>query len=243
MKFYSVGSGQINVIFLHGWGAGKDSFVWMKDYLEDMRLHFASLDGFDGTPPPKDATIAGYTAQLKQYIYDKKLKNIVLVGHSFGGRIAIEYCSKNDILRLILVDSAGIKPKFSFKKAVAVLKYKMTKKLVKMKLAKSSMLTKFGSSDYKSASAEMKKVFLSAISYDQTKLLAKINTPTLIVWGKHDAETPMYMAKKLNKKIKNSELVTLDGGHFSFLDEPYKFYRIVSYFIKTKVGEKYEYDL
>ena len=238
MKFFVVGHGRINIIFLHGWGAGKNSFLWMKDYFKNASLHFASLDGFDKTKPPKDTTIEGYYRRLEQYITAQKLKNIVLVGHSFGGRIAIEYCSKNNISGLILVDSAGIKPKFSFKKSWAVLKYKLTKALVKHGLANQSVLNKFGSHDYKSASPEMRKVFLSAVNYNQIKLLSMISAPTLIVWGKNDKETPMYMAKKLHKRIENSELVVLNGGHFIFLDGPYKFYKTIEYFIKTKVGEE-----
>ena len=238
MEFDVVGDGKINVIFLHGWGAGKNSFLWLKDYLTNAKLHFASLDGFDGTPPPKDVTIADYAKRLRQYIDGNHLQSVFLVGHSFGGRIAIEYCAYYHVDGLILVDSAGIKPKFSFKKSWAVLKYKMTKRLIKIGLIKKQALGKFGSSDYKNASDEMKKVFLSAVNYDQTKLLSKIRVSTLIVWGNEDKETPMYMAKKLNKKIKNSELVVLDGGHFSFLNEPYRFYKVIDYFIKTKVGEE-----
>lgn len=231
MKFETRNCGPINIIFLHGWGAGKDSFLWLSDYLTNYKLHFASLDGFDGTDAPNDPTISGYADRLDKYIKANKLDNVVLVGHSFGGRIAIEYCSKHDILGLILVDSAGIKPKYSFKKHFSVLKYKLLKKLVKFKLAKKERLKKYGSTDYKNCNQDMKQVFLNSISYDQTKLLNKIKTQTLLIWGKNDKETPLYMAKKLNKNIKNSELVVIDGEHFCFLQNPYGFYKIVEAFV------------
>lgn len=243
MEFEKIGEGQINLIFLHGWGAGKASFAWLGDYLVGYALHFASLDGFDQTTPPKDPTIAGYASRLKTYIENNRLKNVILVGHSFGGRIAIEYCSNNSTKGLVLVDSAGIKPKFSFKKLLSVLKYKWTKKLVKLGLLNKSKLNKFGSSDYRAASDEMKKVLFSAVNYNQKRLLKRINAKTLIVWGKNDKETPTYMAKQMQKHIKNSDLVFLEGGHFSFLDEPYKFCKVIEYFVEEIVRDKHEFGV
>lgn len=231
MKFEKLNSGKNNLIFLHGWGAGKDSFLWISKYLKNCTLHIASLDGFDNTEAPDDPTICGYANRLGEYISLHNLTNVVIIGHSFGGRIAIEYCSKHATKGLILVDSAGIKPKYSFKKHISVIKYKLAKKLVSLKLAKPELLNKFGSTDYKHCSDSMKKVFLTTIKYDQTKLLSKIQTPTLILWGKQDRETPLYMAKKFHNKIKNSEIVLFDGGHFCFVEEPYKFYKIIDAFI------------
>ena len=240
MEFEKIGEGQINLIFLHGWGAGKSSFAWLGDYLDGCAMHFASLDGFDRTKPPQDPTVAGYANRLKDYIDKNRLKNVILVGHSFGGRIAIEYCSNNSIKGLVLVDSAGIKPKFSFKKLLSVLKYKWTKELVKLGIFDRSKLNQFGSSDYRAAGDEMRKVLLCAIHYNQKHLLKKIDAKTLVVWGKNDKETPMYMARQMQKHIKNSDLVILDGGHFSFLDEPYKFCKVLEYFVKEIVCDKHE---
>ena len=240
MRFVRIGNGKTNIIFLHGWGADKNSFLWLANYLHQYSLHFASLDGFEEEPPPKDSTIQGYSNRLADYIAKNNFKNVVLVGHSFGGRIAIEYASNNHVKGLVLVDSAGIKPKFSIKKWLEIRRYKLLKFLVKTKCIKNdNILGKYGSSDYRNCNQEMKKVFMFAINYNQTKLLKKIDCPTLVYWGKNDKDTPIYMAKKIAKEIKKSQLIFNNGGHFSFLDCPEHFKNCLEYFI-TNIGDKNE---
>ena len=51
-----------------------------------------------------------------------------------------------------------------------------------------------------------------------TELTKEIKVPTIIIWGKYDKDTPMYMARKLNRNIKDSSLVTYPAGHYSYLD-------------------------
>ncbi len=242
MDFVVQNNGKINIIFLHGWGADYKSFYFLKDCLPNYTLHFANLDGFGTCPEPTDVTIQGYAKRLHNYILTNKLTNVVLVGHSFGGRVAIEYASKNKLLGLVLVDSAGIKPKFSIKKQSQILKYKLSKVLVNMGLKNKQKLNRFGSSDYKKASPQMRLVLKNCVKYNQKHLLKYIQTKTLIVWGTADADTPLYMAKILHKNIKNSKLELFNGcGHFSFLDNQYKFYTVLQNFIHniTK-GECYE---
>jgi pimeloyl-ACP methyl ester carboxylesterase len=62
-----------------------------------------------------------------------------------------------------------------------------------------------------------------------------IENRTLIINGKLDTETPPYTAKRLNKNIKNSRLIMLDGaGHFCFIDKPYTFNMEVREFLLSK---------
>ncbi len=231
MDFITYSSGNTNIIFLHGWGADSSSFLWLKDKLQNFSLHFANLDGFGGQSAPDDPSIVGYAQRLHNYIIGNSLQNVILVGHSFGGRVAIEYASKYPLHGLVLVDSAGLKPRFSLKKKLKIWHYKIIKKLVNLGAVKEQKLAKFGSPDYKSCDEKLKKVLTTAVNYDQTPLLGKITAPTLIYWGKNDADTPLYMAKKLNKKIKGSGLVVVEGaGHFSFLDNDAQFCKTIDYF-------------
>lgn len=233
MVFEKFGTGKINLIFLHGWGASKDNFTWLKGKI-NCTMHFASLDGFDNTPAPTDPTIGGYAKRLGEYIKNNNLDNIVLLGHSFGGRIAIEYASQNNVLGLILVDSAGLKPKFSLSKKIKVFRYKLAKTFKKLHIYKKD-LSKYGSEDYKNCSKQLKNVLVNAVNYNQKRKLPKITAKTLIIWGNKDVDTPPYMAKTLHKKIKNSNLIWLDGGHFAFAQEPYKFASILVDFIENIV--------
>lgn len=232
MKFTVYNSGEDHLIFLHGWGANSSSFDWLKNYITNKTLHIADLDGFGGEPAPDDPSVQGYAKRLAEYITTNELTNVILVGHSFGGRVAIEYAGHNNIKGLVLVDSAGLKPKFSFKKAYKISKYKFVKKLAAWGLVNKSKLKKYGSPDYAACDEKLKRVLVCAVNYNQSKLIKNIKCQTLIVWGEKDKDTPIYMAKRFNKGIKSSGLVVLPGaGHFSFLNNPGGFAKIIDYFV------------
>ncbi len=93
-------------------------------------------------------------------------------------------------------------------------------------------LSKFGSDDYKAIPNEMKGVFNRIVNEDLTKYTKQIQNETLIIWGKKDDATPYYMAKKLNKNIKNSAIITFDdAGHFSYLKYHSQFLLIIKSFL------------
>ena len=81
----------------------------------------------------------------------------------------------------------------------------------RVKAAVSSMLA--------ALSPAMKKVFVRIVNTHLDGLLAKIDVPTLLFWGKEDKDTPPYMAKRFHKGIKDSGLVMLNGaGHFAYAE-------------------------
>ena len=104
--------------------------------------------------------------------------------------------------------------------------------LVKHKILNANYLNKFGSTEYKTLPSNLKQIFVNIVNEDLTYLLTKIKLKTLILWGKKDKDTPLYMAKILNKKIKNSSLKILDAGHYSYLEEKEKFIYLTKSFLK-----------
>ena len=58
--------------------------------------------------------------------------------------------------------------------------------------------------------------------------LAKITVPTLVIVGRHDFITNVSMAEEMVKHIPNVHLeIFEDSGHFAFVEEPEKFYRVI----------------
>ncbi len=159
------------------------------------------------------------------------IDNAIIVGHSFGGRVAMEITAKfPDVVKgLVLVDSAGLKPRRKPSYYIKIAIHKLLKKF--------GMTGLKGSKDYQVLSLIMKETFKNVVGYDQTCLLKDIKVPTAIFWGKDDKDTPFYMAKKLKKGIANSELFILQGGHYAYVDDLYKFESILSAFI-VQVGEQ-----
>ncbi len=185
------------------------------------------FNGFGETPEPQiPYGVGDYAGEVLSVLEKEGVKNAIFVGHSFGGRVAIEIAAKfSDAVRgLVLVDSAGLKPRRKLSYYAKIFVHKFLKKLGFKGLK--------GSKDYQVLSFIMKETFKKVVSYDQTYLLKDISVPTAIFWGNCDKETPPYMARKFEKNIKDSKLFWLDGGHYAYVDDLKKFATILSAFIR-----------
>ena len=139
-----------------------------------------------------------------------------MVGHSFGGRVAIKLAATRPELvqGLVLVNSAGIRPRASLRRALAVWRYKRAKR-------QGRSVSAFGSDDYKRLSGAMRSTFVAVVNEDVRGVLGCVKCPTLVITGDRDRETPPWMARIIARKIKGARLVELKGaGHFSYLDLP-----------------------
>lgn len=216
------------LIFLHGWGT--DSQLWFKIIPELIKkkysLYFLDLPGFGQSQlPPETYNLDQYKNIVLKFIDKLGLNNIVIVGHSFGGSIAIKIASENPSLlnKLVLVNAAGIR-------------YSSTLKNIKTTLAKivqplflPSFMQPIRIKFYQLIGSEylnipsMSKIFTRVVAENLMPLLSNINKPTLIISGDKDKITPPAHAQEMNRKIKKSKLVILSAGHFSFLDQPEEF--------------------
>lgn len=235
MNYLKFGESRNFIVFLHGWGADKNSFLWLNGYYNNYSKIFVDFAGFGETPEPnRPYSVLDYVFDLKSVLDKYEIDNLILVGHSFGGRVAIKYsflfeCNYNSF-NLFLVDSAGIKPRRTIKYYYNIYKYKIYKKF----FPNCPKLANLGSSDYKKLSSNMKQTFKNIVNEDLSPYAKFIKSKTIIVWGSKDKETKIYMAKKLNKLIKNSELKIIKGaGHFSFLDNTRAFAIILDTFLKN----------
>ena len=223
------------VLLLHGWGGSLNSFRFLENQLAKEGFSVITLDfpGFGGSDLPReDFSLDDYKKIVEELVEKENIKSVHIIAHSFGGRVAIKLSAETNLVKkLVLVDSAGIKPRFSLAKNIKILHYKFLKSLKKIGLIKRD-LNNFGSADYKAMPNNLKSVFNRIVNEDLSGVLHKIECPTLIVWGRNDRETPLYMAKKLNKGIKDSAIVTFDGGHFAYLQNAEKFTIIVKEFLK-----------
>ena len=223
--FKQKGKGQ-NLLLLHGWGGNVDSFG---PFFDSMANHFC-VTTFDfwgfgkSDKPPKNADIYWYAQMTRDFMSKLGLQIPLVVAHSFGGRVAIILSSKNLFGKVVLCSSAGMKPKFSIKKYIKIKRYKLAKRFGKN-------IKRYGSDDYKNLDPHMQKVFVRVVNDFLESCAKNTVVKTLLVWGKEDKTTPLYMAKKLNRLIKNSGLVTINGaGHFCFLDNFYTFDLVVKSF-------------
>ena len=125
---------------------------------------------------------------------------------------------------IVLLDSAGAKPRRGIKYFLKVLLYKIAKALKLRSLPK-------GSDDYQKLSGPMKKTFVNVVNEDSERDAASIKVPTILIWGSEDKETPLYMCHRLNRLIKESESLVIEGaGHFAYLEHPNYTFRVIKAF-------------
>ena len=234
-----------DIILLHGWGCSIETMIPILNILKDSaKVTVLDLPGFgESDKPEKPINSYEYTEIVNEFIEKIGIKTANILGHSHGGRIGIILSSKypEKVNKLVLIDSAGIIPKRSLKYYFKVYSFKLLKKIYlklnkndKRKLQK--FYKKYGSEDYKNSEGIMRQTMVKVINDNLEPLLEKIKAPTLLIWGEEDDSTPLYMAKIMEKKIKDSGLVLIEkGGHYSYIDDMPKFKGALKYFFKDEL--------
>ena len=234
-----------DVLVLHGWGAEIGAIRPIANTLSgNFRVWLVDLPGFgESDLPPESWDVYSYADFVKKLADALEITDPILIGHSFGGRLSIILAAKKLLNppKIILVDSAGIKPKRGADYYFKVYTYKLMKRIAALtgKISKGledKIKSKFGSSDYKNAAPALRAVFVRVVNEDLTYLLKDITCPTLLFWGENDDATPLSDAKKMEKLIPDAGIVTVPGGgHFSYLDNPRMFGVVANKFLEKDV--------
>lgn len=234
------------IVLLHGWGARADIYMSIINLLSSKyRIIAPDLPGFGKTTEPSFAyDVKDYVDFVLLMLKELGISKASFIGHSHGGRCIIEMASRSDLKieidKIVLIDSAGIRPKLSFSKQIRIATYKSLKKIVTMPLVAKKhpdlldkLKKKFGSADYSNSSEIMRQSMVKVVNSDFTDRLHLIKAPTLLIWGDKDTATPIEHAHIMQKKIPDAGLVTIKNGtHFSFADDFALTSRVLSSFFK-----------
>lgn len=234
--YQKVGRGK-DLIMLHGWGMDVSTFWPILDLLkDDFTLWLIDLPGFGRSEKPKKAfNSLDYADIVAEFINTQKLERPNLLGHSLGGKIAIRLASKKGgfINKLILVSSAGIKPKQTLAKSFYLILSKVFNLIPDFFNLKERLRLNFYKSrrlDYYFAHG-MKDTLVNILEEDLSEELPKIKNKTLIIWGEKDIDTPLYMAKKMYRLIPDARLeISEDATHFVYLENMGKFSQLIKDF-------------
>ncbi len=229
INYLQFGEKGLPLIFLHGWQQDGRCFLPLVNFLyQDYRLFFLDLPGFGQSEKPSEIfNSLDYAKVLTDWLKKKKFKKIVLIGHSFGGKIAAIIASQNLSLvsKLILISSSGLPSSNRLVLLKKILPESLLKKIP------SSFKKLFASQDFKNA-GELLPLFKKIVEEDVRPIFAKLNLPTLIIWGKEDKELPAKNGKIIKHLIKKSELFLVKGDHFPFWQNPQKIAGLIKDFIE-----------
>ncbi|MDD2483177.1 MAG: alpha/beta hydrolase [Candidatus Shapirobacteria bacterium] len=206
------------LILLHGWSQNPDYFNLIKPILErEYQVFSPIMPGFGEIKINYPYNLDKYADWLKTFIIKNKFDNPILLGHSFGGSVCVKFLSKfpNQKIKLILVDAAIVKDKYSIRKTIYYFLIHFFKPNIN--------------------SSVMEKTFQNAVYCDLLKEASKLKNETLIIWGSRDLVTPVIFGKKIKKSINDSKIKIIpNSGHFPFVDDPMKFIFHLNKFLRQK---------
>ncbi len=235
IRYTDEGSGKA-IVLLHGWGQNIEMMQPINVNLESFRKVIIDFPGFGESDEPDVVwNVDNYVEFLHSFLNYLEIEKPILIGHSFGCRVAIKYACKYDVEKMVFTGAAGIKPKRGFSYYLRVYSYKTAKLFLKLPFLKkyeSSVKSYFGSSDYKSTSGVMRGTFINVVNEDLTTYLNKIKCPVLLLWGESDDSTPIKDAYKMEKLIVDCALVKLKGTHYAYLENIDYFNIVVKEFVK-----------
>ena len=217
------GQGDPTVLALHGWGRNRSDFSKVLDGLDAISL---DLPGFGASPEPDSVWgAADYAASLQPVLAEFHVAPVV-VGHSFGGRVAtvLAGAQPNSVRSLILVgvpllhraDRSVARPSVAFQ----MLRWLNDRGIVSDERMEQERRNR-GSADYRAASGVMRDVLVRAVAETYEAELALVECPVRLIWGETDAEVPVSVAERAMSLLSDASLtVVADVGHQVPLNAP-----------------------
>ena len=221
------GAGAPRVLALHGWARTHRDFDAVLAPQGRAPLPAIALDlpGFGASPPPAEVWGAADYAQAVGPIVDEMHVPVVLLGHSFGGRVALHLANQRpeSIAALVLtgvpfLHAAG-------RGARVAPAYKLIRTLHRVKLVSDDAMEaarqRFGSADYRAAQGIMRQVHVRSVNETYEAQLDAVRCPVHLVWGADDTAAPLEMAQRAVARIAQGDLAVFPGvGHMTPLKIP-----------------------
>lgn len=243
LAFQSAGAGE-PVLLIHGFGAS--SYSWrhvIEPLAQKNRVIAIDLKGFGDSPKPRDDAYSVYEQArlVRNFILENDLQNLHIVGHSYGGGVAlavsIYLSASNPGLQksLVLIDSVAYPQELpGFVKILAtpvlgpLLTYALPNTLqVKNLLQKvyfnddlipqeavDHYAADLGQPDAKYALLTSARQMLPTDLQEFSENYSSLTIPALIIWSREDEIVPLDVGKRLHENLPNSRLVIMsDVGH------------------------------
>ncbi len=195
-----------NIIFLHGWGSNKEIMKCFKDNFKEFKHIYIDMPGFGKSSSDYVLTTKDYAEIIDKFLSELNIKKDVIVGHSFGGKVAT--LLNPEIL--VLLASAGIILPKPLSVRIKIKAYKLLKSIGFGYLRKF-----FVSDDAKGISENMYETFKNVVDEDFSDVFANYNKKTLVFGGNQDTAVPPVAIKKQSELL-NSKNIMLNGDHYFF---------------------------
>ncbi len=197
------------ILILHGWGSNKEIMkqAFSKEF-KSYRHIYLDLPGFGASTNEMILTTEDYGKIVLLFLESLKVKPLLVMGHSFGGKVATLLNTEY----LVLLSSAGIVTEKPWSIKIKIATFKLLKPLGFKRIREL-----FVAPDVQGMSHEMYETFKNVVDENFESEFSKSQSKALCFWGIDDTATPLYTGEKISGLIENSEFHPLDGDHFFFL--------------------------
>jgi len=208
-----------SILILHGWGSNQQIMQQaFGRYLPAYRHIYLDLPGFGKSPNDRPLTTEDYAAIVREFLQQTGENPVIILGHSFGGKIAT-------LLNppcLILLSSAGIPVPKPLGVRIKIAIFKLLKPL-----GISRLRNWFVSQDAKAMNEGMYQTFKNVVDEDFSTRFGAFDGEGLCFWGKEDTATPLWTGAQINKLLGKSRLIPMEGDHFFFVNQGETIARII----------------
>ena len=220
----SYGTGTPSVLALHGWRRDHRDFeaVLAPPGIDAIAL---DLPGFGSAAAPEEVWGTPDYAEAVGAVLDEMAPGVVVLGHSFGGRVAVHLAARrpDQIAGLVLSGAPLYRPAGARSKPR--LRFRMARGLAARGVIgqerMEALRQRYGSDDYRAASGVMRDILVRTLAEDYAAAIAAVRCPVELVWGDHDTAAPLATAEQLQRELPDAHLVVCPGaGHLTPLTAP-----------------------
>jgi pimeloyl-ACP methyl ester carboxylesterase len=241
-SYIEEGEGQV-LLLLHGLMGGLSNWEEViEEFRHKYRVILPILPVYD--LPVITTGVKTLSKYLHKFIKYKKLENVILLGNSLGGHVALIYALAHPekLRAMVLSGSSGLYENafggsFPRRESMEFVKEKVEYTFYDPKVATPELVDEV----YKVVNDRHSVIRLlamakSAIRHNMKNDLHKINMPVSLIWGRNDKITPPEVADEFNELLPDSELHWIDKcGHAAMMEHPQQFNRILKGFLE-KIG-------
>ena len=221
------------IIILHGLMGGLSNFRGVFEYFPSKKYKVIIPELPVENTPILKTNVTTFSKFVKDFIDFKNLKDVVLLGNSLGGHVGLLFTRDFPELvsGLIITGSSGLYEKsmmgdgYPKRGNYEYIQNKTEEVFYDPKIATKEIVDEvFAGVNDREKLFKTLSLAKSAIRHNMTDDLPKMDTNTLIIWGKQDVVTPPNVAEEFNSLLPNSELSWIDKcGHAPMMEHPKDF--------------------